>query len=151
MGFSLNNLCMPSFLYFILSMLSLLGALIQNMFSEDGTFCIGSAKCNMSAGKGLIFILVVLYNLLFTWFLNSLCTRGYSSIAWVIFLMPFILMAIILAFIFIAFGTIGSVHSNTATSNTVVDASGKMKTDASSNDLTQKKLLEQTSTDVLKK
>jgi len=63
-------------LYLILSILAIIGAMVNN-------FSI------MSVLTKTIFVLV------WTWFLNFLCSKGYGGISWFLVLLPFIFMIVI--------------------------------------------------------
>jgi hypothetical protein len=64
-------------LYLILSILSILGAMM-NDFSV------------MSLLFNTIFVLI------WTWFLNFLCSKGYGGISWFLVLLPFIMIIVII-------------------------------------------------------
>lgn len=109
----LRELCTPAFLYFIISFVSILSILIQNMIQGNRhTYCLGSYRCHV--GSSLVpFIGKVLYMLLVTLGLNELCRRGYSNLSWFVFLFPFIMMFVMLGAFMLSFGTIEQHYSHT--------------------------------------
>ena len=68
-----SKLCTPAMIYFVLSVITLVIGVFTN-------FHIISLLI-----KGL-FILV------WTWFLNYLCKKGYSIISWILVILPFLMM-----------------------------------------------------------
>lgn len=76
MNVSLSNICTPATIYLVLGILSVLGT----MFVD---FSI------MSVLMKTVFVLI------YTWFLNFLCSRGYSGISWFLVLLPFIFIIVI--------------------------------------------------------
>lgn len=98
-----NKLCRPSQLYFIMSTIALIAILIQNMYEpNENIFCLGIHKCETSYMKWLLFIPQVIYILVWTIILNSLCKTGFTELSWLIVLFPFILFFIILGIFMIA-------------------------------------------------
>ena len=72
---SIESLCSPALLYFVLSVIAFLSMI----------------------GKASMMTLLVkaFFILLWTWFLNFLCKKGHSGISWFLVLFPFILMLMI--------------------------------------------------------
>jgi hypothetical protein len=50
------------------------------------------------ANTSTIFIVEILFLVFWTWLLNFICSRGYTNVAWLILLFPFILLMLILLF-----------------------------------------------------
>ncbi len=97
----LRNLCSPSELYLVISLISLFVMFIQNYFyGFTNTYCLGSYSCNISS-IFLIFIIKLLYILFWTWVLNLICNAGAPGIAWFLVLIPFILMFIFLGLLMV--------------------------------------------------
>lgn len=92
---TLKELCTPSKVYFVISVIALVVLLIQNM-SNDNVFAVGTYSCSVPSTL-LIFVLKVIYILFWTWVLNLMCKDGHSEIAWFLLLVPFILVFIIAA------------------------------------------------------
>lgn len=111
----LRKLCTPSFLYFIISAVSILSILIQNILQGNRhMYCVGSYKCHVSSSL-VPFVGKVLYVLLVTLGLNELCKRGYSNFSWFIFLFPFIMMFVLIGAFMLSFGTIDQHYSHVQT------------------------------------
>ena len=87
----IKNLCTPAYLYFLISAITLLGLLVQNL--EGGTVY---KMCGYRAEVGnvpMVFIGKVIYVLFWTVVLDSLCKTGYKNLSWLLILFPFILFA----------------------------------------------------------
>ena len=73
---NITHICSPAMLYLVLSIIAILGAMVNN-FSV------------MSVLTKTIFVLI------WTWFLNFLCSKGYGGISWFLVLLPFIFIIVI--------------------------------------------------------
>ena len=89
----LKKLCTPSFIYFLVSVLSFVLIMLQNL-GNTNTYCIGSYSCDVVS---TFFALAIQagYILFWTWILDLMCKAGYSEIAWFVLLLPVILFFII--------------------------------------------------------
>jgi hypothetical protein len=87
---NINQLCTPSFVYFILSVVGIIITIFQNM-GHTNIYCLGSLTCNVPSTI-MIFIIKVVYILFWTWILNLMCKDGYTNIAWFLVLLPFVLL-----------------------------------------------------------
>jgi hypothetical protein len=89
----LKKLCTPSFIYFLVSVLSFVLIMLQNL-GNTNTYCIGSYSCDVVS---TFFALVIQagYILFWTWIIDLMCKAGYSEIAWFVLLLPVILFFII--------------------------------------------------------
>lgn len=65
-------ICVPAILYLILSVI----ALVTMAMKKCGALCL---------------LFKVLFITIWTWFLNFLCTNGYTVISWVLVLLPFVM------------------------------------------------------------
>ena len=90
----LDQLCTPSYVYFIISTLALTFAAIQN-FGNTQMYALGNFSCRVPSTIA-IFILKLVYILFWTWILNLICKDGQQPIAWLLVLFPFILLFVIL-------------------------------------------------------
>ena len=63
-------------LYLVLSIIAILGAMVNNFLV-------------MSVLSKAVFVLI------WTWFLNFLCSKGYGGISWFLVLLPFIFIIVI--------------------------------------------------------
>ena len=77
MNSSISHICTPATIYLVLGILSVLGT----MFVDFSV---------MSVLMKTVFVLI------WTWFLNFLCSKGYGGISWFLVLLPFILIIVIL-------------------------------------------------------
>ena len=90
---SLKQLCTPAYLYFVLSMIALVVVFIQNIGNTNKLY-LGSMKASVP-NTTAIFIMKFIYILFWTWILNLICKDGYTSISWLLVLLPFILVTLI--------------------------------------------------------
>lgn len=94
MGFptKLSQLCTPAYVYFLLSILGYVVALLQNLTSGDSRrYRLGVFSCRVPSCF-IVFVLKIMYILFWTWILNMMCRDGHSGIAWFLVLLPFVLM-----------------------------------------------------------
>ena len=86
-----KNLCTPAYLYFLISVIALLGILVQNL--EGGsTYKVGGYQAEVG-NVPMVFIGKVIYVLFWTVVLDALCKTGYKNLSWLLILFPFILFA----------------------------------------------------------
>ena len=76
----ISSFCTPAIVYLVIAVLGFLTTITKSSV--------------MSMISSAIFIF------LWTWFLNFLCSKGYTGISWFLVVFPFILMLLILAFVF---------------------------------------------------
>jgi hypothetical protein len=108
----IRKLCTPAFLYFMISSISILSILIQNIFQGNRhTYCVGSYRCHVTSTL-VPFLGKVLYMILVTLGLNELCKRGYTNLSWFIFLFPLIMMFVLIGIFMITFGTLEQHYSH---------------------------------------
>lgn len=91
----LRNLCTPSYVYLVVSMIALIVMVFQN-FGNTNIYCVGSYSCNVT-NKPMIFIIKVVYILFWTWILNLICSAGAPGVAWFLVLLPLIVFFILIA------------------------------------------------------
>ena len=96
----LRNLCTPAFIYLIISMLLLVVMYIQNRNNVD-VYCLGAYECDVT-NLTAIFLVKFVYILFWTWILNLICSSGFTSISWLLLLMPIILSFLLIALLFIS-------------------------------------------------
>jgi hypothetical protein len=94
---SLNQLCTPSYIYFIISVIGLALAAMQNIGNSQ-LYCLGSFSCQVPSTIA-IFIFKLVYILFWTWVLNLMCKDGEETIAWLLVMLPFILLFVILGLV----------------------------------------------------
>lgn len=96
----LRNLCTPSHVYLVISMIALIIMGVQN-FGNMNTYCVGSLTSSVGSTT-LVFAIKILYILFWTWILNLICKAGVPQLAWFLVLLPFILFFILIALMFSA-------------------------------------------------
>ena len=96
---TIENLCTPAHIYFLISVVSLLIIALQNL-GHVNRYCVGNYECMVTSTLG-VFIVKFLYIVFWTWVLNTLCRAGYKRLSWFIFLLPFIAMFILIALMFL--------------------------------------------------
>ena len=95
----LRNLCTPAFIYLVISMLLLVVMYIQNRNNID-VYCLGAYECDVT-NVTAIFIVKFIYILFWTWILNLICNSGWTSIAWLLLLLPVIMFFLLVALLFL--------------------------------------------------
>lgn len=90
----LRKLCTPSYVYLVISSIALIVMLYQNMGNVN-TYCLGDYSCSVSS-TALIFIIKAVYILFWTWVLNLMCKANATNIAWLVLLLPVIIMFILI-------------------------------------------------------
>ena len=98
---NINQLCTPSFVYFILSVIGIIITIFQNM-GHTNIYCLGNLTCNVPSTI-MIFIIKVVYILFWTFILNSLCKAGYKEVSWFLVILPLLLFFVILGLIIITY------------------------------------------------
>lgn len=91
---NLRELCTPSRVYFLVSLVVLIFSIIQN-FKNVNKYCLGSFSCEVPSTI-MIFVIKIAYILFWAWILNLMCKDGHKDIAWFLVLLPFILYFVIL-------------------------------------------------------
>ena len=106
-----QKLCTPAFIYLVLSVISTLIYLIA-MFSAGSNPTLNGTDVNIHKYTFGGLLMKVIWHLLFICFLNYLCKKKHTTIAWVVLFLPFILMgliAMLLMFLFsLVVGTTGN-------------------------------------------
>ena len=95
----LKDLCAPSLVYFVISIVSLLVVFLQN-YGNKNSYNLGSFSCRVP-NTTLVFIVKIIYILFWTWILNLICKDGHTGISWLLVLLPFILLFVIIGLIMI--------------------------------------------------
>ena len=98
----IKKLCQPAYLYLLLSIVGMVGMMIQNL-GNTNKYCVGSFECAVP-NTAMIFVLKTIYVLFWTFILNALCKAGYKNVSWFIVLIPFIIMAILIGLLIISGG-----------------------------------------------
>jgi hypothetical protein len=98
----LKNLCTPSYVYLVISMIALGFMGFQN-FGNANMYCLGTYSCGVYSTI-MVFLIKFVYILFWTWILNLMCRAGAGSLAWFFVLFPFILMFILIGMLFVSNG-----------------------------------------------
>ena len=93
----LSQLCTPSLVYFVVSVMGMVMSIFQNMGNKQ-KYCLGTFACNVPSTVA-VFIVKIVYIFFWTWVLNLMCKDGHTNIAWFLVLLPFILLFIIIALV----------------------------------------------------
>ena len=93
----LSQLCTPSYVYFIISVLAIVISAIQNI-GNTRKYTLGMYSCRVPSCIA-VFIVKVVYILFWTWVLNLMCKDGHSGIAWFLVLLPFIMLFAIMGMV----------------------------------------------------
>ena len=96
----LKNLCTPSYVYLVVSMIALFVIAIQNVGNTD-RYCVGYYSCGVSSTL-MVFIIKLMYILFWTWVLNLICSAGYSGISWFLLLLPLIIFFLLIGVLIIS-------------------------------------------------
>jgi hypothetical protein len=91
---NLKELCTPSLVYFVISIISLAVVLLQNL-GNTNSYHVGSFSCRVP-NTAFIFIVKLIYILFWTWILNLICKDGHSGLSWLLVLLPFILLFVMM-------------------------------------------------------
>jgi hypothetical protein len=86
----ITNLCTPSYVYLVISMIALLIMYFQNVGNAD-MYCLGTYSCNVYS-TSLVFLVKLVYILFWTWLLNLICQKGSTTLSWFLVFFPFLLM-----------------------------------------------------------
>jgi len=73
------SMCAPAMLYLILSIIALISMAIQKF-------------------GALSLLFKVIFVIIWTWFLNFLCKKGYKTISWILVILPFIIFILMILF-----------------------------------------------------
>ena len=84
----IRDLCAPSMLYFIISIISLIVAILMNL-GHNNKLVLGNYSMNV-VNTTLIFVIKLIFILFWTWILNLICRDGYEVISWILVFLPFI-------------------------------------------------------------
>jgi hypothetical protein len=95
----LSQLCTPSYVYFIISVLAIAISAVQNM-GNNNKYTLGMFSCRVPSCIA-VFIVKVIYIFFWTWILNLMCKDGHSGIAWFLVLLPFILLFVIMGMVMV--------------------------------------------------
>lgn len=84
-----QKLCVPAFAYLVLSTVSFLSLLAQNL-RDSKRFCMGQLSCQVPH-VALVLLGKIIYIAFWTWAINALCKSGHMRLAWTVLFLPIIL------------------------------------------------------------
>ena len=93
----LGDLCTPSLVYFVISIIALFMSILQNLGNKK-KYTLGTYSCKVPSTI-MVFVIKVIYILFWTWVLNLICQSGNTDIAWFLVLLPFIFLFVVLGMI----------------------------------------------------
>ena len=91
----LRDLCTPAYVYLFISSIALVVMFLQNI-GNSKIYCLGSYSCDVS-NTSMIFVIKLIYILFWTWLLNIICRGGATAFAWLLVLLPFVLLFLAIA------------------------------------------------------
>jgi hypothetical protein len=91
---SLKELCTPAMIYFVISIISLVIVLLQNL-GNTNSYNVGSFSCRVP-NTAIVFIVKLVYILFWTYILNLICQDGHTSLSWLLVLLPWILLFVMI-------------------------------------------------------
>ena len=91
---TLKELCTPAMIYFVISIISLIMVLLQNL-GNSNSYNIGSFSCRVP-NTALVFVAELIYVLFWTYVLNLICKDGHTTLSWLLVLLPWILLFVII-------------------------------------------------------
>jgi len=95
----LRELCTPAFIYFIISMIGIVGSILQNIGNRN-RYSLGSFSTRVPSTT-LVFVVKLIYIFFWTWILNLMCKDGHKEIAWFLVLIPFILLFVVMGLVMV--------------------------------------------------
>jgi hypothetical protein len=96
---TLKELCTPAMIYFVISVITLVMVLLQNLGNQN-SYNVGSFSCRVP-NTALVFIIKLIYILFWTWVLNLICKDGHTTISWLLVLLPWIMLFVMMGILMI--------------------------------------------------
>ena len=101
-----NALCMPSYVYFMLSAVLLVIAVGQSLVNGNmQELCVGNYTCNVS-NVVVVLAMHMLYVVFWTVVLDALCKYGLKNLSWLVLLLPFGLTVAALGLALVNYGSL---------------------------------------------
>ena len=97
-----RSLCTPAKIYFLISTIGILGMLVQN-YGGGNIYTIGTQSVSLPHKSIIYFVFKALYELGWTYRMQSLCNNGYKKLSWFLVLLPFLFMFVAIGMIFVVF------------------------------------------------
>jgi len=95
-----HRLCRPAQLYFVISLLSILTLFYQN-YSNPKKYCVGIFETKTDCNNRFYFVFKLIYVAIWLFILQKLCKKGYTTLSWILVLLPIIAMFILIGLILI--------------------------------------------------
>ena len=95
----LKDLCTPSLIYFLISFITMILLILQNL-GNTNKYDIGTFSCKVPSTI-IVFIVKFIYILFWTWILNLICKDGHPGISWLLILLPWLFLFVIMGLIMI--------------------------------------------------
>jgi len=96
----IRDLCTPAYIYLVVSIITIFVIALQNL-GDNSAYCLGPYGCGTN-NKATLFILKIIYVIFWTWVLNIICKSGYEPVSWVLVLIPYVLMFLLIALMFLS-------------------------------------------------
>ena len=96
-----KQMCTPAQIYFVISFLSILSMMMQNI-QDPNSYCCGLVRAESPVNNIVYFVFKIVYVFIWTYLLNLLCKKGYKTMSWVILLLPLIGMFILVGLVLIS-------------------------------------------------
>lgn len=91
---NLKELCSPSLLYFVISIIALVLVFLQNL-GNTNSYHVGSFSCRVP-NTTIVFIIKFIYILFWTYVLNLICKDGHTGLSWLLVLLPWLLLFVMM-------------------------------------------------------
>ena len=98
----IRALCTPAKIYFLLSMVTILGMLIQNSLGSE-ILHMGNKTVHLPHSNISFFIFKTISVILWTYILQTLCKSGYKNISWFLVLLPYFFFFLVIGLIIFHF------------------------------------------------
>jgi hypothetical protein len=90
----LKNLCDPARTYLEFAIITFAVLYYQNYNNID-IYCLGSYQCE-TLNTQVLFIIKLLFIAFWTWVLNIICSSGSTTIAWILAIIPFLMIFLVI-------------------------------------------------------
>jgi len=97
---TLKELCTPAALYFVISMLSLVIVMFQNL-GNTNSYSMGCFSCHVP-NTFVVFIVQFIYIIFWTYVINLICRDGNVGLSWLLVLLPWILLFVLMGMIMLS-------------------------------------------------
>jgi len=98
----IRTLCTPAKVYFVMSILTILGILMQNSIGNR-KYIVGHREVDIPHTNVWFFVCKFIVVIIWTYILQELCKNGYKNISWLLVLLPYFLMFLAIGTLFLVF------------------------------------------------